>query len=436
MSSNLQRDGDGDWVAAYGSPAISRPNSLSFHGSGTWAVGSRSPYRKSGEWAGGVGDEGGDEGDYGDEAAGGQGREGSDEDAPPAAIPPEELPKLAREAAEWDFAAVLQRRHSPRRRLAALFVYALALGALTVGTWFVPCLELKSDSLVVDYLDTDCLPWSSFALWMALLLAGFTYVSFWTCGRDNPFQGPSRTYYDVLLLIPAGCVLFFLGPVYTIASEIKPTMVGAELTARLLGMNLNNFGFSVLYNYCFYVLPFLVGLQYSHLEKLKVFNRLGTKLSTGYWLRLTCAELGALALVVLFLIPFLGFHLWLLYLGDWFMMLLFVIVYGVFVTLLYLIGLAGLWHNRFRFSMHHYFVAAFLIPWTCFFNPISAVLQALLAGIFTEGVSRWSFARLFRSIPHERRIMLYLDWVKHEHSDFLSDYSEELTRYEVLGRAF
>lgn len=158
---------------------------------------------------------------------------------------------------------------------------------------------------------------------------------------------------DVLLLIPAGCVLFCLGPVYTIASEIKPNMVGAELTARLLGMNLNNFGFSVLvthslpvctkqcklanssdtthahahahathnthdrhdapqYNYCFYVLPFLVGLQYSHLEKLKVFNRLGTKLSTGYWLRLTCAELGALALVVLFLIPFLGFHLWLL----------------------------------------------------------------------------------------------------------------------------
>jgi hypothetical protein len=122
MSSNLQRDGD-DWVAAYGSPAISRPNSLSFHGSGTWAVGSRSPYRKSGEWAAGVGDEG-DEGDYGDEA-GGQGHEGSGEDAPPAAIPPEELSKLAREAAEWDFAAVLQRRHSPRRRLAALFVYAL-----------------------------------------------------------------------------------------------------------------------------------------------------------------------------------------------------------------------------------------------------------------------------------------------------------------------
>jgi hypothetical protein len=60
------------------------------------------------------------------------------------------------------------------------------------------------------------------------------------------------------------------------------------------------------------VLPFLVGLQYSHLEKLKVFNRLGTKLSTGYWLRLTCAEMSALALVVLFLIPFLGFHLWLL----------------------------------------------------------------------------------------------------------------------------
>jgi hypothetical protein len=118
-------------VAAYGSPAISRPNSLSFHGSGTWAVGGRSPYRKSGEWQGG-GAEGGEDGDdyYGGVGEDGllnpaqDSREGSNEDAPPAAIPPEELPKLAREAAEWDFAAVLQRRHSPARRLLALLAYA------------------------------------------------------------------------------------------------------------------------------------------------------------------------------------------------------------------------------------------------------------------------------------------------------------------------
>ncbi len=159
MSSNLQRDGDGDWVAAYGSPAISRPNSLSFHGSGTWAVGSRSPYRKSGEWAGGVGDDGGDEGDYGDEAAGGQGREGSGEDAPPAAIPPEELSKLAREAAEWDFAAVLQRRHSPRRRLAALFIYALGSSSklFIILFYFLPFIIIyykinNSSSPVFGYL--------------------------------------------------------------------------------------------------------------------------------------------------------------------------------------------------------------------------------------------------------------------------------------------
>lgn len=35
--------------------------------------------------------------------------------------------------------------------------------------------------------------------------------------------------------------------------------------------------------------------------------------------------------------------------------------------------------------MHHYFVAAVLIPWTGYFNPISTALQALLAGIFVEG---------------------------------------------------
>lgn len=32
--------------------------------------------------------------------------------------------------------------------------------------------------------------------------------------------------------------------------------------------------------------------------------------------------------------------------------------------------------------------------------------------------------------------MIYLDWVKNDHNDFLNDYDKELTRYEVLGRAF
>jgi hypothetical protein len=64
--------------------------------------------------------------------------------------------------------------------------------------------------------------------------------------------------------------------------------------------------------------------------------------------------------------------------------------------------------------MHHYFVAAFLIPWTCFFNPISAVLQALLAGIFTEGQSH-----LLRpeSIPNSKPCVVcvvLLAWAEQE----------------------
>lgn len=86
-------------------------------------------------------------------------------------------------------------------------------------------------------------------------------------------------------------------------------------------------------------------------------------------------------------------------------MTLFLIIYGIFILLIYLVSLVGLWydyiavrasviadasglwhrHQRFRFSMHHYFIAAIFIPWTGFFNPISAAIQGMLAGIFVEG---------------------------------------------------
>jgi len=391
--SNLHRDG-GEWVAAYGNPAISRPRDSS-------EVNPR---------------------DIG----------GIEDDPPPKGIPPEVLSKLAREAAEWDLAALLEKRFPPSHRALALLAYAVVLGGVAVGAWFVPCLKLPEDSPLGEYLQADCLPMSSFILWMVLLLAGFTYVSIWTCGRDNPLRGRSRSFYDVLVLVPVGAVLFFMGPVRTIVSSTKSDVAGADFTRDLFDMNNHQAIMGILYNCIFYVLPFLLGLQYSYLDRTHVFARLGTKLSLGYILHLRRGDLGVFVLLLLLFAPFVGFHLWLLYTEDWYVMVLFLLGYTIVVLLIYLINVIGLWRDSFRLSPHHYVLALMLIPWTAFFNPISAFLQALLAGIFTEGVARCSFSRLLRSLKHDRMMMLYLEWVKHDHSMFLMDYDKELINSEIL----
>lgn len=69
------------------------------------------------------------------------------------------------------------------------------LGVVAAGAWFVPCMTVGRDSDAEAYLCRACLPWGSLVLWLALILSGFTFVAFWTCGRDNPFQGRSRSYY-------------------------------------------------------------------------------------------------------------------------------------------------------------------------------------------------------------------------------------------------
>lgn len=109
------------------------------------------------------------------------------------------------------------------------------------------------------------------------------------------------------------------------------------------------------------------------------------------------------------------------------------LVYVCVILVLYIIALVGAWDNQFSFVPHHYFVALFLIPITRFLNPVSAFIQALLVGVFVEGVARWNFTWIFHWNNHQRWLLLYMQWLKRggENED-----EDEMVGAQVLGRFF
>ena len=116
------------------------------------------------------------------------------------------------------------------------------------------------------------------------------------------------------------------------------------------------------------------------------------------------------------------------------MMIGFVIIYICAVLLLYIIALAGAWDGQFALSLQHYFVALSLIPLTRFFNPISAVTQALLAGVFVEGVGRWGFTWIYHNESYQAWLHLYMLWLKKGRD--AQEEEERMVGAQVLGRLF
>lgn len=83
--------------------------------------------------------------------------------------------------------------------------------------------------------------------------------------------------------------------------------------------------------------------------------------------------------------------------------------------------------------MEHYFFAMSLIPLTRFFNPLSALAQSLLAGVFVEGVARWGFNWIYKDNNYHTWLLLYMQWLKRGRE---SPEEEELIGAQVLGRLF
>jgi hypothetical protein len=236
------------------------------------------------------------------------------------------------------------------------------------------------------------LAWSKLLLWLALMPGGYAYVALGPYNRrTHPFAsradggaGP----YQLARLLGLAAVMAWAAPLRTLAA------VGDANADNLLTPGWPASPAAVVaYNYGVYVLPFLAGCNYWYLDQIPTLNRMFYTLtwppSVGRYRGTDWAVLAAIVGVAAALV---GFHLWalavtglLVYYGPAFLVVLAALVAGA--TLAPRLGR--------HLHLHHYTLFGVLLMFTPFQNPVSAIVQAALAGFFVDGVASWGCAALF-----------------------------------------
>eukprot|EP01089_Gocevia_fonbrunei_P022560 TRINITY_DN9163_c0_g1_i1.p1 TRINITY_DN9163_c0_g1~~TRINITY_DN9163_c0_g1_i1.p1 ORF type:complete len:399 (+),score=40.26 TRINITY_DN9163_c0_g1_i1:76-1272(+) len=343
------------------------------------------------------------------------------EGGPPASIPTELLPKLAREAAEWDLSMALEKKRPLQGRIAAAVMCVLISLGFTFAAFYIPDMSLhwnnlgKVDTWIRDYVQNDDFQWSSVFLWYSLLILGYAYVAFWTCGRFSPFSNRKQRHRDIFYLLIVGFFLFFLAPIFTISGRVNPDTATTSFTDSIFhNIHEDSIAFSVIYNFFCYIIPFWIGIHYTYLDKLSPINKLGVKFHEGRWRQYTRNEALVIFTLILFALIYFGVHIWLLFVEGFVVVMFYCVIYVCFACVLYLISLYGIIFEKYVFYPNHYFVALVLIPFTRFENPFSAIGQGLLVGVFVEGVARWNFGSLWQGRKHMHARRVYMQWLKDE----------------------
>ena len=217
---------------------------------------------------------------------------------------------------------------------------------------------------------TGCRIWLCFARHRTTALVPFSvcdlFIS-WFVSRllVNRF-GNFTEICKVLALTP---IIYPLGPMHT----LQPAAAADGLTRFLLP------------NLLWYILPFFVGLNWTHLQRWKPLR--GISLSPAGLQELAkrpkaavvvAASLPAVLCAVIYHVRLMASapHPYL---------------YVAYVVVLVVSVAVVSWVVRatHEVHLHHFFTTCVLIPLTSFRNPVSAACQALLGGIYIEGAARF-----------------------------------------------
>jgi len=207
---------------------------------------------------------------------------------------------------------------------------------------------------------------SKLLLWMALQFIGFGYVSGVT-ERRCPLLSRYGNFSEVVKLMCLAPVLFLVGPAHTLAGH---NYLPSE---------------AFIYNYCYYTCPFMLGLNWTHFQRLRFLR--GVSLSPAGFSQMAqdgkaIMTAGAVTILV---IGALCYHIFLIVHSPiWELHLSYSIV-----LVLGIVGITRWLHATHELHLHHFFTCCVLIPFTSFHTPASAVCQGLLAGIYVEGVARF-----------------------------------------------
>ena len=210
---------------------------------------------------------------------------------------------------------------------------------------------------------------SRFLFWISILLGGFCYVSVVFCGRANPLLSRSGSYIEIIKLLAVSPLLYLLG---------------AEKTVEPLKKDDRSI---LLWNVSYLVL-FFIGLHWYYLQYIKQIN---FSVTAADFHQMPALSIAIFALCSIPIGAVVTYHIYLSYkekillpyLGAFFGSVFMIIVVSLVVK------------DNYYFHIHHYFIAALLIPFARFKTPISMASQALLAGTYVEGTSEWVMASLW-----------------------------------------
>jgi len=233
----------------------------------------------------------------------------------------------------------------------------LATALLTHSVYFLPTTTLGG-------LTIEC---SKLSLWLALNLVGFAYVSGVT-ERRCPLLSRYGNFSEVVKLLALAPFLYVVGPAATLASRQHYSAADA-----------------FVFNYGFYTCPYLLGLNWTHFQRLPFLR--GVSLSpSGLGDMAKSWKAIAIALCLgIFIVGAVVYHVLLIVRSSA------GLLYAGFATFLVL-SIAGVtrWlHATHELHLHHFFTCCVMIPFTTFHTPASAVCQGLLAGVYIEGVARF-----------------------------------------------
>jgi len=160
------------------------------------------------------------------------------------------------------------------------------------------------------------------------------------------------------------------------------------------GYKLNGSGFECyfVYSWCCYIVPFFIGLHFTYLDYFPFLQSITItrselkKLHFSHWLLLGIGGILVSSILVYHIYLFFQNHL--------------LIIYGSTVGVLTIMFCCCCFYYTKRKNMvlhiHHFQIGAFLMVFTPFQNVISSICQALAAGLFVEGISRWGMDSTFK----------------------------------------
>ncbi|MEI7939590.1 MAG: hypothetical protein WCK27_23145 [Verrucomicrobiota bacterium] len=208
------------------------------------------------------------------------------------------------------------------------------------------------------------------AYWCALLALGFAYVAMILCHRSTPFASGDNQWNDWLGVMLSGPTLFLLSTRHT----LRP--FGEQPVT------------AVLWNVAGFGLLFFAALHWEYVGQLtgasfSLTSRHLTHLNTASKIAVAVGLVIAVSVITICLREAFRARILVSYLAS------FAALIGTLVAITVMLG------PRYHVHIHHYFFSLALLPFVRFRQPVCFITQAILAGVYVEGATRWGLSPIW-----------------------------------------